>query len=253
MARQSTTAVMFPRSTQRDTAVTMSSGRAGKVVPVTYLPVLPGDTVGGRVGIDIQLKEMPKPLLNRVSANFQAWFVPKSALPQFSGRDELMHARTGEVIKALGSADRTPPPYFTTISGANLATVVAGEIFTTLGIHVAAGAAISNDLLDAYGLIQNFRIAANSSKIARRKYASEDIVQASVWRARSGRPRACRGSSPTMSGRWLSARSIWMSSPGGCRCLVSVWRPPRRLAAARPFGKPPVPARSPRQARSMTT
>ena len=34
MARQSTTPVMFNKSVRKDTAVLMSSGRAGKVIPL---------------------------------------------------------------------------------------------------------------------------------------------------------------------------------------------------------------------------
>lgn len=178
MARQSTAPVQFSRTTRKDTAITMSSARAGKVVPVTYIPVLAGDSVSGRVGVDIKLREMPKPLLNGVTANIQAWFAPKSALPQFSGREELMHARTGEVIKSLGAADRTPPPYFTTISGANLTTFANSTFSKCLGLHVPAGASINSDLVDSFVLVYNFRLAAHSSRLTRRKYASEDIANA---------------------------------------------------------------------------
>lgn len=178
MARQSTAPVQFTRTTRKDTAVTMSSARAGVVVPVAYVPLLAGDSASGRVGVDIRLKEMPKPLLNGVVANFQAWFVPKSAHPQFPGRDELMHARTGEKIKSLGAADRDPPPFFTEVSGANLTTAEASVFFKTLGLHIPAGSKINSDLLDAFSVIYNFRLAAHSSRLTRRKYAAEDIAEA---------------------------------------------------------------------------
>lgn len=178
MARQSTTPVDFSRSIRPDTAVTMTSGRAGVVVPVGYVPLFAGDAAAGRVGIDIKLAEMPKPLLNAVSANFQAWYVPKSSHPQFPGRDELMHARTGEVIKALGAADRAPPPFFTVISGGALTTAAASDFFKTLGLHIPVGATINSDLIDAFSVIYNFRLAAHSSRLTRRKYASEDIAEA---------------------------------------------------------------------------
>lgn len=180
MARQSTAPVQFNRTTRKDTAVLMSSARAGRVVPAGYIPLLAGDTASGRVGIDIQLKEMPRPLLNAVHANIQAWFVPKSAYPQFSGRDELNHARTGETIKALSSADRTPPPFFTVAaSGSPIATTFKNSTFAkTLGLHVAANLPINGDLVDAFNLIYNFRLAAHSSRLQRRKYLSEDAAAA---------------------------------------------------------------------------
>ena len=180
MARQSTTPVKFNKTTRKDASVLMSSARAGVVVPAGYIPLLPGDSASGRVGIDIQLKEMPKPLLNAVHANVQAWVVPKSAHPKFAGRDELQHAFTGEVIKALGAPDRTPPAYFTLLNGAALTTAVNSPMFKTLGVHPAVAAPVNTDLIDAFQLVYNFRLAAHSSRLPRRKYAAEDVAEATA-------------------------------------------------------------------------
>jgi hypothetical protein len=176
MARQSNTPVSFNRTTRRDENTTMTSARAGKVVPVTYFPLLRGDSASGRVGVDVELAEMPRPLLNGVVANFQAWFVPKSAHPQFSGMDEFIHSYQGEQIKALGAADRDAPDFFTTVNGASLATVAASEFFKTLGLHVPAGTEVQTDLIDAFWLVYNFRLAAHSSRLPRASYAAEDIA-----------------------------------------------------------------------------
>lgn len=180
MARQSSTPVPYENTMRPDNRVVMTSGRAGVVVPLGYIPVLPGESVGGRVGIDLKLAEMPRPLLNAVVANFQAWMVPKTAFPQFPGRDELNHAMTGDPIKALGSADRSPPPFFTTISGASLTTFAASDFAKSLGLHVPSGVTINSDLVDAFNLIWNFRAAAHSSRLARRQYASESIANATT-------------------------------------------------------------------------
>lgn len=179
MARQSTTPVQFNPSRRKDEAVLMSSGRAGVVQPVAYIPLLPGDSCAGKIGVDIMLKEMPKPLLNGVTVNFQAWFVPKSAHPRFFGRDEVNHALTGRVIKTLGNADRTPPPYFHTVNGALRNTATASDMFKRLGLHTDL-ANMNTDLIDAFALVYNFRLAAHSSKLPRRKYAAEDIAEATT-------------------------------------------------------------------------
>jgi len=163
-----------------DSAVIMTSGRAGVVNYLGYVAVLPGESVAGKVGVDIKLAEMPKPLINAVVANIQAWCVPKGAFPQFPGRDEVMHAMTGEVIKSLGTADRTPPAFFQTITGASLVTAVGSDMFKQLGLHVPSGATINVDLIDAFNLVYNFRLAAHSSRLTRRKYASEDIALATT-------------------------------------------------------------------------
>jgi len=180
MSRQSSTPVEFDTTMRPDSAVIMTSGFAGKVVPVGYIPLNPGESLSGRVGVDIRLAEMPRPLQNAVMANVQAWFIPKQALPQFPGRDELNHAMTGEVIKSLGAADRAPPPFFTTITGATLTTAAASEFFKTLGIHVPAGATINTDLIDSFAVMYNFRLAAHSSRLTRRQYASESIANSTV-------------------------------------------------------------------------
>ena len=178
MARQSSTPVPYEASMRPDNQVIMTSGRAGVVVPLGYIPILPGESLSGRIGVDIKLAEMPKPLLNGVVANVQAWALSRSAFPQFPGRDELNHAMSGEVIKSLGSADRAPPAYYTEISGAALTTAAASAFFRTLGLHIPNGSKINSDLIDAFNLIYNFRLAAHSSRLTRRKYASEDIAEA---------------------------------------------------------------------------
>lgn len=180
MSRQSSTPVQFDISMRPDNDVAMTSGRAGVVVPLGYIPLLPGESMSGRVGIDIKLAEMPRPLMNAVYARVQGWCVPKGAHPQFPGRDELNHAMTGEAIKSLGAADRTPPAFFTTLTGGPLTTAAASEFFETLGLHIPTGATINTDLIDAFNVIYNFRLAAVSSRLARRAYASEDIDEATT-------------------------------------------------------------------------
>lgn len=179
MARQSNTPVQFQRSTRRDTAAVMSSGRAGKVIPIDYIPILRGDSCSGRFAIDINLAEMPKPLLNGVQANVQAWFVPKAAHPQFSGYDEFMHSYQGETIKALGQFDRTPPDFFNVLSNpANISGLKNSTFMKSLGLHLTPDHWCNTDLIDAFNLVYNFRLAAHSSRLARKQYAAENLTNA---------------------------------------------------------------------------
>lgn len=174
MARQSTTPISYARSIRKDTTVGISSGRAGVVQCLAYIPLLAGDSAAGRVGMDVMLKEMPRPLRNGVHVNFQAWFVPKSSLPRFAGRDELQHAMTGHTIKAIHSADRAPPPYFRHIAAGGPADAhLASDIYQRLGIHGVSGLGVHTDLFDSFTHLYNFRLAAHSSKLPRRMYAGE--------------------------------------------------------------------------------
>lgn len=180
MARQRTTPVPFNMSRRQDKVVAMTTGRAGKVVPLGFIPLLRGDSASGKVGIDVDLMPMPRPLQNGVHAHFQAWFVPKTAHPQFSGLDEFMHSYLGETIPALGAAARTPPAFFTELSGGAVTTVAASEFFKTLGLHIPAGASINTDLIDAFSVIYNFRLRAHSSRLPLRPYAAENLANSVV-------------------------------------------------------------------------
>lgn len=177
MARQSTSPVQFEKTVRTDETIAKTSGRAGDVVLMAQLPVLRGESGAGRVAVDLLLGEMPRPLENAVQANVQAWFVPKSAHPQFTGRDEFRHSYRGEDIKSKGAADRTPPAFFDILTGPDVATAENGEILKGLGLHLG-GKDINCDLFDAYSLIYNFRLAAHSSKLTRRAYATEDLAEA---------------------------------------------------------------------------
>lgn len=180
MARQSTAAVQFDKTVRPDEGVIMTSGRAGKVVPIKAIPLLRGDSASGKVAVDIELSEMPRPLQNAVMANMQAWFVPKGAFPQFSGSIDLMHAYTGEQIKTLtatGEDVRDAPPFFFTVDDpADLATFEQSKLCRTLGLHPVVGQPFNTDYIDAFSLIYNFRLAAHSSRLPRRPYAVEDLA-----------------------------------------------------------------------------
>lgn len=177
-SRQNTQPVAFNRSLRQDQGVLMSSGRAGVVQPILQVPLFRGDSCAGRIGVTASLAEMPRPLLNAVFANFQVWFVPKSAHPQFAGYDEFMNSWTGEAIRALGQANRTPPPFFTE---AVSTTFAASAFCKALGLHVPSGEKINTDLMDAFSLIYNFRLQAHSTKLPLRAFYSEDPAEACAF------------------------------------------------------------------------
>lgn len=178
MARQNTSPVSYQRTIRSEDGVLMSSGRAGVVMPICYMPLLRGDGASGRVSVDFNLAEMPKPLLNAVMCNVQAWFVPKLAHPQFAGPDEFYHSYVGENIEALGAASRPPPSFFFSADTAGTSTFEASDFAKALGIHITAGTAVNADIVDAFNLVYNFRLAAHSSKLERRKYFTEDLAAA---------------------------------------------------------------------------
>lgn len=178
MARQSATPIQFEQTLRPDNDIILSSGRAGVVIPVGFVPLLRNDSASGSFGIDIKLAEMPKPLLNAVHANVQAWFVPKAAHPQFFSYEEFVHSYQKEQIKALGVADRSPPALFSLLSSTSLTTFANSTFAKTLGLHFGTGATINADLIDAFNLVYNFRSQAHSNKLPLRKFASQDLAAA---------------------------------------------------------------------------
>ena len=116
MLRQDTSPIQFDTTRRMDNRSVLTSGKAGVVIPFSYAPLLRGDSASGRVAIDMQLAEMPKPLENMVIARGQAWFVPRPALPQFSGLDEYTHSYQGKDITTSGLLLIHPKSLATTIT-----------------------------------------------------------------------------------------------------------------------------------------
>jgi len=175
MARQSTTPVNFQKTTRRDRVIGMTSGRAGKYQPIDVIPLLRGDSCAGQFAIELELGEMPKPLLNAVGVNLQAWFVPKSAYPYFSGYDEFMYSYQKETINSL-DGQKEPPPFFNLADSTGMRDALQqSDVWQKLGLHDQSTelGLLNGDIVDAYALIWNFRAGAHSSKITRSTYFKE--------------------------------------------------------------------------------
>jgi len=178
--RQNAAPVQYNMTRRPDNTSTLTSVKAGVVNVVAQAPLFRGDSCSGRINMMLQLAEMPKPVNNAIIARAQAWFVPRPALPYFSGLDEYTHSYHGTNITELGAAARTPPNlYYTGISSsvANLT-----EIYQTLGLQVETAGTVNGDIFDAYTVIQNFRLAAHSSKMARYEYISEAGTGLQSWK-----------------------------------------------------------------------
>lgn len=181
MARQNTSPVQYSKSVRSDNSVLMTSGKAGIVMPLGYIPILPGDSMSGRMSIDMTLAEMPKPLLNAVFANVQAWFVPKPAHPQFSGMDEYIASfQETKVFNSIpGIGDRTPPAYFRGASALSAVWASSGW-WKRLGLPAMTGKFINVDFYDAVTAVYNFRLQAHSSKLALKPYYGDPAADGNL-------------------------------------------------------------------------
>jgi len=176
MEKHNTTPLEFPRSLRVDNWSGLTTGRAGETIPVHYAPLLRGDSATGRVMMDVELSEMPKPLENAVVGRAQTWFTPKSALPQFASKNEFVNSWHGQDVKQLGSTNRTPRALFDTVGTGAIAALQASEIFRALGVSCIASTAVNTDIQDTYVHIYNFRLSAHTSKGTRADYYSENAT-----------------------------------------------------------------------------
>lgn len=174
--RQNALPVGYSMSRRPDNASILTTGKAGEVIPVSFAPLFRGDSVSGRIIVNMALAEMSKPIENAVIGRAQVWVIPRPALPQFGGIDEYVHSYHGTDATALGRAARTPASLFATVSSGAIAAAQASEFFRALGLHLEAGAPINTDYIDSYALVQNFRLAAHSSKMTRYPYYAENAV-----------------------------------------------------------------------------
>jgi hypothetical protein len=178
MIKQNAEPLQYGMTRRMDNVALRTSGNAGVVIPVAVAPLLRKDSASGRIAIQMELAEMPKPLENAVIARGQVWFVPRPSLPYYSGLDEYTHAYHGKSITALNSSTRTPPALFETTPSGSVSADLASEIYKTLGIHGVASQVINHEYIDVYNHIHNFRLASHSSKLPRNEYWSENASEA---------------------------------------------------------------------------
>lgn len=171
--------VSYGRVVRPDAAWTMTSLRAGKVVPVWAAPVFREDRVSGDIVVDLTMEETIEPLANAVIARVTTWFAPATCFGTgvseeryFSGIDEYNKAYLG---KGLG-----------TMAPKALSRTVAfnptHEYAKALGLQAVNGAAINADYLAGYNAVANYRNRRKSAKMPWRSWQQHTLDNA-FWPA----------------------------------------------------------------------
>lgn len=141
--RQQTNPITYNRSLRRHATDVITSFKAGKVVPLAYVPLLREDAVrSGSFRFDLEMLETAELLVNAVQYRIQAWLVPNLAFDRFEGLDDLNRAYQG-----LGVV-----PYFESVTPAT----INGEITNAMGIHLPTGN-VNTNLIESYNQIWNYR------------------------------------------------------------------------------------------------
>lgn len=153
------------RSLRGDNLRALTSGKAGKILPLAYFPLLREDAIRrGPVGVTVRMAETVHPLINAVVVKLYAHLLPFSAFSRFSGMDEFNRSYAGE----------SHSPHFF-----DMRTSSSQSLFwRTLGIHHKVGENFNSAPLEAYNTVVNFRRRARSKHLPLRSNLAGTLARA---------------------------------------------------------------------------
>lgn len=159
------------RSTRIDQKTVITSGNAGKIIPVACIPLLREDGVKrSRMQIAVEMMETAETLFNGVNVTVNAHLVPKLAFERFNGMDDLNRSYQG-VPREDGE---TPIPFIKTHTFSQ----ADNEFYKTLGMHAQGSATVNRDYIEAYNTVVNFRRKERSSSLTMRTMTDTSLAQA---------------------------------------------------------------------------
>lgn len=167
-----------PMATQQtvrpDRIRAITSCKAGKIVPLFYMPLMREDRVSrGQATVTLEMAETPRPLMNAVNVQVNTYFVPFLALPHFEGSlDQLNRSYKGQPQVDGG----TVKPFFPTDTFSK-----TDEFWKTLGVHHKDATTINAAPLHAYNALVNYRYRARSKSLTERLMTDTSLATG-FWR-----------------------------------------------------------------------
>jgi len=159
------------RSLRMDMKRVLTSGNAGKFLPLAMIPLLREDGLrASRFRVSVEMNETASMLLNAVQVNVQAHFVPKLAFERFNGIDSFNRSYAGE---PEANGDPISFIYWDPFED--------NEIYRTLGLHATVGTNVNRDYLESYNVLWNYLAKQRSESIAVRFPNQTDLAPA-FWR-----------------------------------------------------------------------
>ncbi len=175
MTKMKATPIKAERSLRLDTKRVLTSGNAGKILPLTYVPLLREDALrSGKMSFTFEMAETAETLLNAVNVDVKAYFVSPLAFARFNGMDQLNRSYMG-VPEVEGG---TPVPFFET---AAFGTYGSNEVYSTLGMHAKPTTQVNTALLEAYNTVVNFRRKERSTLLTQRDRYDGTLAEA-FWK-----------------------------------------------------------------------
>jgi hypothetical protein len=179
--------VAFQRTRRTSKGRVLTSGDAGKILPLKADPVLREEGFSGNINVSVEMMETSEKPVNAIVAKAMTYFVPYLAFDQFNGSIEELNRSYSKENGIAGSqvdffeknkyyngsavvTDSTPTDMDTGDNG-------RAEFYGTMGIHHGA-ADMNTTYVQAYNAIVNHRRRARSTNLATRNEFEHDLAEA---------------------------------------------------------------------------
>lgn len=170
----STAPIAVEKSTRGEELRSITSCKAGLIVPLSFIPLLREDRVTrGAVRVGFDMKETLHPLLNSVHVTVMAHYVSPMAFDRFYGLDSLNRSYQG-IAEPQGTGGVIP--YFPTIVYNK-----ADAFWHVLGVQWPDGTPINSAPVEAYNAIVNFRRRSRSDRLPMRTALDTTLAEA-FWK-----------------------------------------------------------------------
>jgi hypothetical protein len=187
-------ALKLKRSIRKDRGRVLTSGDAGKILPLKYIPMLREDAVQrGRVRINVEMMETAELLMNQTNLNVYAHYVPMLAFDRFNGSmEELNRSYKGETgiggsvvpffetNKRYVASSQTVDDDDTSAAGWDTVDLADPDPYTfyqTMGMHFSADN-LNMTVVEAYNAIVNHRRQARSKSLPLRNAYDHSLAEA---------------------------------------------------------------------------
>jgi len=181
--------VAFQRTKRTQKGRVLTSGDAGKILPLKADPVLREESFNGNISVAVEMMETSEKPINAIVAKAMTYFVPYLAFDQFNGSIDELNRSYSKENGIAGSqvdffeknkyyngssvvTDSTPTDMDTGSDG-------RAEFYGTMGIHHGV-ADMNTSYVQAYNAIVNHRRKARSTSLATRNEFEHDLAE-SFW------------------------------------------------------------------------
>lgn len=164
--------IILPRTLRVDRGRFATSGKAGKIIPLMFAPILREESIlRGGVSYTVEMAETPALLMNAVNVTSHVWFWPFLAAERFNGMDSFNRSYAGLPETEGGAVI----PFFERDE-----IDTSKEFWKTMGIHPEADGKVNLAPLEAYNSIINYRRKARTKALAMRERLANALA-AAFW------------------------------------------------------------------------